>query len=200
MRALDESVAREVADWFLCAPSISSDPVVARAYAALEAECDRAFVALTDTRRRSCTRVVFTDCREPYASDLELIEAVRRTRVLEIVTSAVDRDRPHPSLATDRGGAYDRFRAVHDLIGHARHGFGFDRQGEYAAWRVQEPLHSPLARLALATELHAEHSVRWTTGTLAEHKATAPRLDLLTRARRGSHPIGRLSVSADCTG
>ena len=28
------------------------------------------------------------------------------------------------------------------------------------------------ARWALATELHAEHSVRWTTGEVAEHKAT----------------------------
>jgi hypothetical protein len=32
-------------------------------------------------------------------------------------------------------------------------------------------MYTGLARWALATELHAEHSVLWTTGTVAEHKA-----------------------------
>ena len=75
-------------------------------------------------------------------------------------------------MGCEVGGAYDRFRAVHDVLGHGLLGVGFDRDGEYAAWRFQERHHSPLARRALATELHAEHSIRWTTGDLPEHKAT----------------------------
>jgi len=186
MSELDEAVAREVAAWFLEADSQPADDLVQRAYQALEDETDRAYASLTDDYETPATRVVFSDCREPYASDAELIEAVRSTHVLEIATSAVDKDRPHAMLSTRRGGAYDRFRAVHDLIGHVRHGHGFDRLGEYAAWRAQEPMHSPLARLALATELHAEHSVRWTTGNLAEHKAVLLPVDLLTRTRHGA--------------
>ena len=51
--------------------------------------------------------------------------------------------------------------------------------------RFQELFHSPLARRALATELHAKHSVRWTTGELPDHRAVVldPRL---VRDSRGS--------------
>jgi hypothetical protein len=54
------------------------------------------------------------------------------------------------------GGAYDRFRAVHDILGHARLRLGFDRDGEFAVGLSQERFHSPLARQALTTELHAQ--------------------------------------------
>jgi hypothetical protein len=86
-------------------------------------------------------------------------------------------------MECERGGAYDRFRAVHDVLGHARLSVGFDRHGEYATWRSQEHWHSPLARRALATELHGEHSVRWTTGDLAEHKAALLDERMLSSAR-----------------
>ena len=88
-------------------------------------------------------------------------------------------------MGCEVGGAYDRFRAVHDVLGHAYLGVGFDRDGEYATWRFQERFHSPLARRALATELHAEHSVRWTTGELPEHKAVLLDERLIARSRAG---------------
>jgi hypothetical protein len=87
------------------------------------------------------------------------------------------------------GGAYDRFRAVHDVLGHACLGVGFDRDGEYATWRFQELFHSPLARRALATELHAEHSVRWTTGELPEHKAVLLNQRVIARSRARVHRL-----------
>ena len=59
-------------------------------------------------------------------------------------------------MGNDPGGAYDRFRGVHDVLGHARLRQGFDRDGEFAVWRSQERFHSPLARWALATELHGQ--------------------------------------------
>ena len=83
------------------------------------------------------------------------------------------------------GGAYDRFRAVHDVLGHARLGLGFDRNGEFAVWLSQEQFHSPLARRAIATELHGQHSVRWTTGEVAEPKAVLLDPGLLSRTRPG---------------
>src|SRR6266850_459379 len=78
-----------------------------------------------------------------------------------------------------------RTGAVHDIVGHVIPRFGFDRDGEFAAWKLQERLHRGLARWALATELHAEHSVRWTTGSLSDHKAMLLDGKLLQRARRG---------------
>ena len=99
---------------------------------------------------------------------------------------AADPDRRHPLVDSTPGGAYDRFRAVHDVLGHARLGLGFDRHGEFAAWRAQHPLHSPLARWALATELHGQHSVLWTTGRLAEPKAILLEPWILRRSVAGS--------------
>ncbi len=100
-------------------------------------------------------------------------------------------------MGCEVGGAYDRFRAVHDILGHGHLNVGFGREGEYAAWRYQERLHSPLARLALATELHAEHSVRWTTGGLPEHKAAVLDGAVIERSRTGRS----LTDSADaCPG
>jgi hypothetical protein len=193
---LDETIAREVADAFLATPSDPADPRVRLSYAALESETDTMFARLTDGRAPGAYRVVFTDCPTPYTSDVEMIEAVRATRLLEVVANASDRDRPHRVLGCDRGGAYDRFRAVHDLVGHVRYGLGFDRQGEFATWQVQEPMYSAPARLALATELHAEHSVLWTTGTFAEHTGILLDRRLVARARRGTGRLLPLSASA----
>ena len=81
-------------------------------------------------------------------------------------------------------GEYDRFRAVHDVLGHAGLGLGFDRHGEFAVWLYQERFHSPPARRALATELHGQHSVYWTTGHMAEPKAVLLDPELLRRSRR----------------
>ena len=191
LNRLDGDVAREVAARFDAATSRPGDPAVQRAYSALEADTNRAFAMLTGGASRAPFRVVFTSCREPYVSDRELIDAVRQTRLLEVVTAAIERDRPHPVLGNEKGGAYDRFRAVHDLVGHVLFGFGFDRNGEFAAWQVQELMYSPTARLALATELHAEHSVRWTTGIVAEHKAVLLPVEVLARARLGAAGAGR---------
>ena len=114
-----------------------------------------------------------------------MIEAARSTALLEVTTVATDRGRLHPLLGNEPGGAYDRFRAVHDIIGHVRPGWGFDRDGEFAAWLAQERLYTGAARRALATELHAEHSVRWTTAEVADHKALLFDRPMLDRARRG---------------
>jgi hypothetical protein len=80
-------------------------------------------------------------------------------------------DRAHPLLGGEVGGAYYRFRAVHDLVGHVATGFAFDQDGEYSAWLVQRTSYTGLARWAARTELHAEISALWTTGQFADHKA-----------------------------
>jgi hypothetical protein len=127
---------------------------------------------------------VFTRCPEPYASGQELSTRVRSDRVLELCPTQFDRDHRHPLLDVSIGGAYDRFRAVHDIVSHARLGFGFDRHGEFSAWLAEDRMYSGLARWALATELHAKHSVFWTTGTPATHKATLLPPDLVRASLR----------------
>jgi hypothetical protein len=167
---VDPIAAHHVAAAYADTPT-SRDPVVAAAYGRLVAESDQLFRHLTRPDRPERVRIAFTTCPAPYADARELISSVRCDRLLEVTTVATQRDRHHPLMGSDRGGAYDRFRGVHDVLGHARLRLGFGRDGEFAVWRYQERFHSPLARWALATELHGQHSVLWTTGQLAQPKA-----------------------------
>jgi hypothetical protein len=187
-RRVDPDLAREVAVRFQSAPNNQTNRTVRAAYDQLARQSDAIFTRLTDPDHQFLRglRVEFTRCETPYDSDEELVGAARTHGVLEITTSARDRERRHPLLGCDSGGTYDRFRAVHDIVGHVGPCLGFDRDGEFAAWLTQERLYDGLARWALATELHAEHSVRWTTGTLCDHKATLIDRDLLNRVRNVS--------------
>jgi hypothetical protein len=137
------------------------------------------FARLTTDHARRPVRVVFTRCREPYADAQQLSESVRFNQVLEIFPAAYERDRQHPLLDTSVGGAHDCLRAVHDIVSHGRLRYSFDRDGEFSAWRVEHRMYTGVARWALATELHAQHSVLWTSGQVAEFKATLLPRDLL---------------------
>ena len=178
-------VAREVATHFVAGRSTPGEPLVVAAYAQLRVQSDRLWTSCTREDQRGGIRVMFTRASEPYASADEMIGAVRTDRLLEVTIAATEPDRRHPLLGCEPGGAYDRFRAVHDLVGHVGPRLGFDRDGEYTAWLLQDRLYRGLARWALATELHGEHSVRWTTGALAEHKAMLLDPFLLHRSRTG---------------
>jgi hypothetical protein len=167
---VNRAAAREVAAAYADTP-MTRDPVVAAAYLQLEIETDQLFRRLTSSDRHDRIRIAFTTCRTPYAGADELICSVRRDRLLEVATVAAEPDRHHPLMSSEIGGAYDRFRGVHDVLGHARLVLGFDRDSEFTVWRYQARRHSPLARWALATELHGQHSVLWSTGEFARPKA-----------------------------
>lgn len=183
-RRVDPALAREVAAAYLDAPA-RPDPLTAAAYARLVTESDGFFASLTSPDQPAPVHVVFSRCPVPYRDAGELIASVTGDRVLEVTTVAAEADRRHPLMDSGEGQAYDRFRAVHDILGHARLRLGFDRDGEFATWLSQERLHSPLARQALATELHGQHSVRWTTGEMAAPKAVLLDGTLLRRTRAG---------------
>jgi len=185
-RHIRREQARRVASAFLDAPRRSHTATTSAAYAALGDQCSRWYARLTGGHARRPIRVVFTHCREPYASASELSESVRRDGVLELWPTRRDQDRRHPLLDTSVGGAYDRFRAVHDIVSHGwlRHDFSAD--GELSAWLAEDCLYTGLARWALATELHGEHSVLWTSGTLADHKAVLLDPALLRASRAES--------------
>jgi hypothetical protein len=159
---------QEMAEAFIAART-TADPLVALAYRELEMQTDRQYKALTDPSGPYRLTVTSTGQLIPYTDAEELIDSVLATRTLEVTTSAADR--AHPLLDGAVGGAYYRFRAVHDLVGHVATGFGFDKDGEYSAWLVQRIAYTGLARWAARTELHAEISALWTTGQFADHKA-----------------------------
>jgi hypothetical protein len=182
MVQLDHAVAHEVAAAYLDATD-RGDPRAGAAFAQLVAETDQLFRWVTLPGRPGALHVFFTTCASPYRDAKELIASVTDTRALEITTVATDPHRRHPLMGNELGGSYDRFRAVHDAIGHGRMQLGFDRDEEFAVWLAQEQFHTPLARRALATELHGQHSVRWTTGEMAAPKAFLLEPALVRRAR-----------------
>jgi hypothetical protein len=181
---VDFEMAHRVAEAFSAAPRSSSGARVESAYAALGEQACRHFRFLTSDESRNPIRVVFTDSPAPYTNAHELSASVRLDRVLELCPAQRDRDRRHPRLDTSTGGTYDQFRAVHDIISHGWLGHAFDRDGEFSAWLAEHHFYTGLARWALATELHGGHSVRWTTGEPADHKAILLGPTLLTASRR----------------
>lgn len=52
----------------------------------------------------------------------------------------------------------DAFRAVHDIFGHHKEGFGFRANGEENAWRHHASMYSPLARGAMTSETRGQNS------------------------------------------
>jgi hypothetical protein len=177
------AVIAELSDSYENATSNPREPLVVAAYRQLQAETDRLFHEMVATDDPRAVRVVFTRCRRPYESDRELISAVRASGVLEVTTAAINSTPIHPLLECDYGGAFDRFRAIHDLVGHAQTGFGFGIQDEIAAWRVQDRMHrSALARRALATEILAVNCVISILGDTPRHKVMLIEPTLLARA------------------
>ena len=127
-RRVDPTLAGEVAARFQSARSDRINATVRAAYEQLERQSDAIFIRLTnpDSPFPRGLRVKFTLCEAPYDSDDELIGAVRTHGVLEVATSARERERRHPLLGCDLGGSYDRFRSVHDIVGHVGPCLGFD--------------------------------------------------------------------------
>lgn len=166
----DPSTTAMVGDWYLGTPSAHREVEVIAAYRQLQNEIDHLYaVIMRDVRRK--VRIAFTGCTKPYESDKELIAAVRSEGTLEITSAATAQGRLHPLFGCELGGAFDRFRAVHDFIGHAGCGLGFDLGDECAAWMVQDRLHSCPARAALATELYGVNAARSIAGEAPELRA-----------------------------
>jgi hypothetical protein len=169
--AIDPSTAVMVGEWYLHTQRGHRNPQVIGAYRQLQAETDHLFALFTRHAYHPTIRHVFTRCVRPYESDHELILAARTNGTLEITSVATAGERLHPLLDCEFGGAFDRFRAVHDLIGHAWNGYGFELDDECAAWNAQDLLHSELARLALATELYGVIAARGFLGAAPELRA-----------------------------
>ena len=184
---VEPRLARAVARQFHAQQSRPDDPVVAAAYRQLAEQAHRWFERITSVE--GGVRVAFSALADPYRDAAELRDAVRSTGTLELHSVAYDRDRRHPLLGCRVGGSLDRFRAVHDVVSHAWGDHDFDRDGEYSSWRAEHLMYRGLARDALATELHAHHSVRWTTGEVAPYRAVLLDRRLLDASMRAGRSV-----------
>lgn len=150
--------AEESARYFEQTPDQSDDPRVQAAYADFREQSDEMYGFMTkpESEGGMGIKVDFTTKVDPY----DTAEA-----------QAADlRDNHHITLQSGLGGAheatmeqdeYDRFRAVHDVFGHAGIGGGFDRHGEYEAWLTHASMYTGDGRDAMSTEYHGVNSAMW---------------------------------------
>ena len=79
----------------------------------------------------------------------------------------------------------EKFRAVHDLLGHAIYGNQFGPKGEEMAWAVHSQMYSPLARLAMTAETRGQNSMVNYSPLNANLKAELAKYDnMANEARR----------------
>jgi hypothetical protein len=119
---------------------------------------------------------------DPYAGPAELFADVARFRI-RVLSTETTGGHPYWSNATN-----DVFRAVHDVMGHAATGRGFDRHGEARAFDHHARTFSPLARQALATELRAQAAYVAARGTFPAQKIALLPARVQTCSLLSAHP------------
>lgn len=97
---------------------------------------------------------------DPYRSAAEMANDVRSGRIRTLASQTTNEPgsatgTSHQALSDEDN---DRFRAVHDVFGHAAVGRGFSRHGEEAAYRSHIQMFSPEARQAATSELRGQNS------------------------------------------
>jgi 2'-5' RNA ligase len=156
---VDIAEADAVAKYFEDAPDASGDPRVRAAYEDFKRQSAEMYDYLTRPESEGGLGVTvdFTSEVDPYPT------AAAQARDLA--------ENHHVLMQSGLGGAheatmtqqeYDRFRAVHDVFGHAGVGTGFDRHGEYEAWLTHAAMYTGAGRDAMSTEYHGVNSAAWT--------------------------------------
>jgi hypothetical protein len=153
---LRPEVAERVTDWFTGEPAAPAD-AVRSSYRALERETARLFEIVRRARSLGGLGVRVRPARdesEPYRDAAELCAELRERGSMTLTTfGMIARDEPHPLLGGRELGVVDQLRVVHDVMGHAALGVGFDLQSEFATWLQCRSLFSDDARPAAFCEL-----------------------------------------------
>lgn len=144
---IDEDHCRSIAKAFDRLPFIDEDPFVKNAYEALADEIGLQFDLLSS---EYSIEGYGDDGPIPYRNSLDMMEDVHKNKHLWVYTGGED----HAILSKDNNW---KFRAVHDLFGHAAQGFSFGPRGEENAWIEHAKMLSPLARAALTTETRGQN-------------------------------------------
>jgi len=150
--------ADAVARYFERTPDQSDDPKVIAAYEDFKRQSAEQwdFMVKPESEGGMGIRVEFTDKVNPYATAADQARDINENRRVVIESGLGG---AHDATMTTE--EYDRFRAVHDVFGHAGIGGGFDRHGEYQAWLVHAAMYEGAGRDAMSTEYHGVNSASW---------------------------------------
>jgi hypothetical protein len=143
-------------------PDQSSDPHVQAAYDDFKAQSEEMFDYMTRPKAEGGMGVTveFSKETDPYPTAAAQAADLRDNN--RIVIQSGLGGQHQASMSTEE---YDRFRAVHDVFGHAAIGGGFDRHGEYEAWLVHSMMYEEPGRSAMSTEYHGVNSAMWSGDT-----------------------------------
>ena len=153
---VDESLAQKIAKAYDELPEIDRSPETLNAYQALAKEVSDQWDFAV--KNLGIKFEPWVGEGQPYANSLEMVKDVRDNNHLYFFQGGD----PHPFLneLDPKTGftANDKFRAVHDLFGHASEGYQFGPRGEENAWIKHSQMFSPEARRALSTETRGQNS------------------------------------------
>jgi hypothetical protein len=150
---LTPELAARVIGWFTGTPR-AREYAIHRSYAALAHETARLFEIVCRPVSSGGLGVQVHLVRSedaPYRDAAELCAELRQRQTTSVATIAA-RD-PHPLLGGAAGGVFDQLLVVHDVLGHAALGVGFDLQSEFSTWLQCRALFSPEAQGAAFCEL-----------------------------------------------
>ena len=146
-----------IADAYEKMPHDPANPEVKKSYDALKSEVDQQW----DHAQKAGIKFEPWDKEgQPYANSQEMRDDVAKNKHLYFFQGG-DLPTDHPMAEVDpkTGLTFnDKFRAVHDLYGHAAHGYQFGPAGEDAAYRAHSQMFSPEAKPALTTETRGQNS------------------------------------------
>lgn len=153
---LDEKLARRIADAYDKLPELDNSPETVNSYGALAREVNQQWDFAIENL--GITFEPWAKEGQPYANSREMVKDVKENKHLYFFTGG----EPHPLLGEvdPKTGLTmnDKFRAVHDLFGHAAEDYQFGQRGEENAWIAHSQMFSPEAQRALSTETRGQNS------------------------------------------
>jgi GNAT superfamily N-acetyltransferase len=154
----DVQFAKRVADAYEQMQHNPNDPKVKAAYEAMKNDVDKQWSFAT--KEMGIKFEPWTKEGQPYANSKEMVADVKDNKHLYFFQggeSPVDNPLQQTDPAT--GLSYnDKFRAVHDLFGHAAQGNQFGPKGEEVAYQLHRQMFSPEAVPALTSETRGQNS------------------------------------------
>jgi hypothetical protein len=163
LKKLNVDHSKAIADAYEAMEHRPTDPDVVAAYRALK---DETLAQHDDLVAAGYVMEPWEKEGQPYANSNEMMDDVRNNKHVyyfkteEGFGSGQMDVNDNPMLeATPDGRPYnDIFRAVHDIMGHAKIGNQFGPLGEENAWRIHAQMYSPEARKAMTTETRGQNS------------------------------------------
>ncbi len=155
---VDANRARRIADAYDALPiDDSGNPAVRRAYRQLAVEIEQQWDFAIDFM--GMTFEPWTYEGQPYNTiSAEMCADVRNNRHLYFYQGGD----PHPFFGQVNSASglslNDKFRAIHDLFGHAAEGYGFGPRGEENAWIKHCQMFSTEAQKAMTTEFRGQNA------------------------------------------